>query len=798
MRLLVFLTVSVLLSSTLSCTYEDDNVQLGEWTPKAGGCGGIFFYADEGPLVIEIEKQDLNKTKSSTALRAIFVGPDRKLIQDLWIPDDNIPQGGGTGPAQSLILNAEVEHPGVYAVMITVANDRYGENIIWRFRTSCKKYMIETSRGHRDQHHEEPIVLHDAEREADLCFLPPDNTFSILATNLADDVESLELKDAQNRQIAVISVKNDTAFYTVDEGTRLATPWKLHFEKAQSKVQIQGVTKWSVGDESNYFHQFPNGAFWTPSSESWFSVQSNRWLLTPHNRTIFGDQGEKKSISFKVHNNGIKANQITLELEFPNQKWDIQLSEEKVDLAPNEEKEITLNWIAEKVDQVVHLRATCDDYSTYSTLYAKAGRIPTDSHIDIPLVLKPYFQEHEQYGYLPDYPLDNQPYFNIDNRPFVRTEDGVFSLKNEKWDNVQVGSPNGSIIAFGADGDVYTLAKKNDQAVLLHSQDGGKSFTSYDIPGSSPTSRFDIEQFSGHNIPAGPPPVTRYTQRGADKNHFWRRHGDLELLIPKKGSNGIEWKESILISEKCLGVSSHSGIPSSLVSLGSKIFIVWGEVSDPEVSKEIIPGVPVYVTSYDIATGKLEKPILVGYGAPPNDVHNIPGITLDSKGFLHVLTGTHGRPFNYTRSIEPGNINGGWTEAEPVMDVKGSQSSQTYLGLVTGKDNTLHLAFRLWRYNTDYFPNNYFASLAYMSKKPGEPWSEPVLLVVAPFSSYSVYRHRFTIDRLGRLYLSFDYWSTYWFYRNDKKDRKRTLLMSPDGGLSWKLADNKDLKTEIR
>lgn len=798
LRLSLFFILSIIgLGVVNSCTQSkgqaDVAAEMGEWTPRIGGVGGVFFNAEKGPLVIEIEKQDLNLSKSPTALRVILTGPDRAVIDDQWIPHAGLTSGAGIGPGQSLQLETYLDRPGVYAVMITAANDRYGENIIWRFRTNCEKYMIETSRGHKDEEHKEPIVLKDPETETDLCFLPQNGAFDILITGMDESVKFVELKDSKDQQIAILKVENDTVFQTIKAGGRESIPWKLHFPKAQAKVEIEGVTEWK-DDGTTWFFENSNGALWTPVSDSWFPIQSNRWLIAPHNRLIYGQSGEQKTTIFKIHNNGKEPENVSLSLEFPQEKWNVELSSQVVKLAPNEKKEVQLTWVSSDEDKTVHLRATGKDYTTYSTLYAKAGVSPAASNIEIPLVLKPYFHEHEQFGYLPDYPLDNQMYFNTDNTPFVRTADGISSLQNGKWKTVLTGSMLTSIIAFDADGDVYTLAKENGEAVLLYSSDGGQNFSSYRIPGNSEGSGFDIEQFSGHNVPPGPPAITRYTRKGADAEHFWRRYGDMELLIPKKTANGIEWEDPILISKECLGVSSHSGIPSSIVTRGSKIFLSWGEVSDPDVSREEIPGVPVYVTSYDKSTKKLETPVLVGFGAPPNDVHNIPGITIDSDGFLHVLTGTHGRPFKYAKSLVPESVHQGWTKAEPVMEADDSRSTQTYIGLVTGPDNTLHLVFRLWRYNTEYFPNNYFASLAYMSKKPGESWTKPQVLVVAPFSHYSLYRHRLTIDREGRLFLSYFYWSTYWFYRNDRNSNERSLLMSPDGGRSWKMAQDSDLE----
>ena len=791
--ILGLLSILVFNSFILGNPLQDDK-KLGEWTPKIGGCGGVFFNASQGPLIIEIGKQDLNLSNSITSMRAILIGPDREVIEDMWIPADGLSKGKGIGPEQTLRFETQVESPGLYALMITVSNDSYGNNVIWRFRTNCSKYMIETSRAHRDTYHQEPIVLKDPEREANICFMPQKNSFKITITDLPDTLKLIELKDVHNRQIASLKVENNAVSHSFDKGSRSGSPWVLSFQNAKAKIEIEGVTQWRGNDASDVFSRYPNGSLWTPEVNSWFPILENRWLISPYNRKIYAQLGETKSTAFTIHNNGTESKTILLSLEFPNKKWSVQLSDKEVELAPNEGKEISLTWKSDNADQIVYLRATNGDFSTYSTLYTKVGDATLKSPINIPLVLKPYSHEQEQFGYFPDYPVDNQLYFNIDNKPFVRTSKQVASLKDGEWKNSKVGNMLGSIISFDSHGNVYTLAKERDQAYLMRSKDNGLTFDSYKVPGNSQRSSFDIEQFTGHNIIIDPPPITRYSQKGVDEKHFWRRYGDLELLIPRKSKNGIEWEKPILISEKCLGVSSHSGIPSSIVSRGSKIFLCWGEVSDPDVSKDIIPGVPVYVTSYDRLTKQVEKPVLVGYGAPPNDVHNIPGITIDSEGFLHVLTGTHGSPFHYTRSNEPESTNKGWTEPVPLMETKDSRSTQTYLGMVTGLDNTLHLVFRLWRYNTEYFPDSYFASLAYMNKEPDKPWSDPQILVVAPFSEYSVYKHRLTIDRKGKLFIHYNYWSTYWFYRNDRSGNIATVLMSGDNGNTWKLLDDEDLQ----
>jgi len=54
---------------------------------------------------------------------------------------------------------------------------------------------------------------------------------------------------------------------------------------------------------------------------------------------------------------------------------------------------------------------------------------------------------------------------------------------------------------------------------------------------------------------------------------------------------------------------------------------------------------------------------------------------------------------------------------------------------------------------------------------------------------------RATIDRRGRLFLSYDYWSTYWFYRTDHRGSRRALLTSADGGETWSLAQRFSLSS---
>ena len=105
-------------------------------------------------------------------MRAILIGPDRQVLDEAVIADDGLSRGSGLGPLQQTRLATHVQRPGVYGLNITVSQDRYGDEIVWGFRTNCSRYMIETSRGHRDERRQEPIVLLNPGQPGKVCFVP--------------------------------------------------------------------------------------------------------------------------------------------------------------------------------------------------------------------------------------------------------------------------------------------------------------------------------------------------------------------------------------------------------------------------------------------------------------------------------------------------------------------------------------------------------------------------------------------------------------------------------------------------
>jgi hypothetical protein len=764
---------------------------------RLGGCGGVYFYAPVGELWVEVQKQDLNIRGSKTHLRALLSAPDRSVVDETWLADDGRPTSSGPGPVQRVMLRTSVERPGVYGLNITVTQDRYGENMSWGFRTNCRKYLIETSRGHKDARHQEPIVLRNTGRQGNVGFMPVARAFSIDVSGLTKSANDLTVYNHNGRKIAALAVSpegNAHHAFPADK-SRKGELWRLHLDNAQAVINIDGVTRW----KENSMRE--NLSLWTPDLSSWFAFHESRWLLTPYSRRVHAEAGGDGTVRFTVHNNSPSSKRVRLSLEFDDDAvWPAKLPTTEIELSANSSEQIPVQYkVPSKGSQwKCYVRASVLDetgFSTWSSITLHRGTAPAMSPLKMPVKLEPYRHENEQFGYLPDYPLDNQVYFDMENRPFIVSSDGVFHLRGRFWskttsarsadtDQVIPIRPVGTKIAFDRNNSVYLLARDVGTKVLLCSGDHGETFTAWPVPGSG---SFDIEQFSGHNVPNGPPPLARFHQTARDPKLMWRRVNDLDLMLPAKKPGGmIVMGEPIAVSKMCIGLSAHSGIPSTIVSRSDKVHITWGEATDPQAGA---PGVPTYVATYNRSTGRLGPPALVGYGPPANDVHNSPCITIDSKGYLHVLIGTHGRTFKYVRSLKPNSSDGGWTQAEDV----GAGLRQTYVGMVCDPDDTLHLVFRLWLNDNKHFPAGYYANLAYMSKRSGKEWSKARPLVVAPFSEYSIFYHRLTIDRGGDLFLSYDYWSTFWFYRTDHRGNRRALLMSTDGGNTWKLTSSSEL-----
>jgi hypothetical protein len=295
---------------------------------RLGGVGGVYLLAEPGELIIDVEKRDRNRRAGRTELRAVLAGPDRKVLQEATIPDDNEQARGRLGPAQRVRLSTHVPRKGVYALCITVSGDRYGEHMLWGFRTNCPHYLIETSRGHRDARHEEPIVMDNPDQPGDICFLPRPGAFAVELSGLPKGAAAAEVYDEHGVLQATLAV--DAAGHATHEFAAQAdrgdTPWRLHLPVARATVQIDGLTRWDKQD------RYESLSLWTPDARSFFPFHPYRWLLTPYSRTLYGRPGAAGQAVFSVHNNASQARRVRLSVEFPGAAWPVRLSAEQVTL----------------------------------------------------------------------------------------------------------------------------------------------------------------------------------------------------------------------------------------------------------------------------------------------------------------------------------------------------------------------------------------------------------------------------------------------------------------------------------
>ena len=781
LAVLLFLSTALLVAAPQAKVGPiQTSTDFSRFQPRILGTGGAYFLVPKGRFTLTFQKMDMRKGVAQTVRFTLF-DPARNVLADVWLPGTGKP-----GQFQQVDLACEVAHPGVYGFMISAPDDRYGQNFRWGFQTNCAKFLVETSRGHRDARHQETVGVATPEIPGDIFFYPPKQAFGLELGALPRKTPPPTLLDDQGKTVAAFKLEKDKpATCHVPASPARRAPWAVHFPKMQAVVSGDHFSRWDADS------LFPNSVLWTWKRSAWFDYHTNRHLLFPHNFQRNIPAGQKAEAVFLMKNPGDQPKTVKLALEFaPGDQPFATLPRTSVTLPPRCKGHRLAVTLVSKRDATCRLRATADGFTTYSTITVRQAPEDRDYRLKLPVALTPYRHENQFAAYAPDYPVDGQPYFDLENRPFILGGNTVFSLHDGKWIRAVFDLPGDkkpaisfaiSKIAFDKDNWAYTIVNYRNKKHLAYSSDRGRTFRLAILPvqGSG-----DIEVFTGHNLPPGPPPVTIFqlTESGADVwATRWRRISTMSLAIPEKRDGAIRFGKTLTVSKNSFAPALHSGCPCTIASFQGKTHLIWGEATDP--ADKSIPGVPTYVATYDHATGTLSRPVLVGHGAPANDIHNTPCLTIDGQGYLHALVGTHGATFQYARSLKPNTTQGGWTRAAPV----GNKLSQTYIGMVCDQDNLIHTAFRLWNGRHPLLQKRVVGTLSRQTKPAAaDQWPSPAVFLYAPFTDYSVFYHRLTIDRKGALYLSYTYWSTYWFYRSENP-ADRALARSADGGRTWSL-----------
>jgi len=773
------------------------------------GAKTVLLQVEPGPLKLTLYKRDLNIYDGADELVALLYDAARRPVATLEIPDDGQPlKGGGPGELQSAQTTVECKGGGVYRLMVSQVSH---SDAVFGLETSAERCVVAGGE----------LVLNDGSIGGRLYFEPPAETFTITAQALHDPGrQTMPLFDSQDQVIANFDLSKtgeDQVLEVEPETGARDGLWHFDIEKMDVRMSVTGLS------------------YWTLDATAWFPAGRTRWMLLPYRQTRYLQPGGEAQLEYRLRNSAGEDGAFTVEVEGdPGLACQVLEPEGHVKLKAEETCAVRVSVRLGNDTQPgaalrAHLTAAAVDdreVAESSGLEIRVGDSPVSQDLDLPILLRRYEHENVQFGYVPEY-VCNEVYFDLSNRPLIRERtgsmygtSGLTRLENGTWtergflDAIKRVHPDyrtsyggggfqGAKIAFDGDGGAYTLLRlvlegTGRQCVLVYTPDEGRTYSVYDLPGNS----FDIEQFTGHNALDMPPPILSYVGTGDHPARFASYH-DLLVFMPSKENGQLVLGEPVKVAENCLGSCQHSGGPASTATRDGKTHIVWGEITEDDA-----PGVPTYVATYDHATGKVGEKVLLGYGPPVNDVHNVPAICLDGDGTLHVLIGSHGQAFQYTHSLAPNDAYGGWTEPVPALTAgsvtdqtdEDGEGRQTYISLVCDRNDTLHSAFRQWRLNADeHWPDKTYAALSVQSKLKGEPWGPARAIVIPPVPGYSIYYHKLTVDRLGRLYLSYSHWTSDTTYQDEFPGRyeHRAVVVSHDGGARWKLAETADFEAGI-
>lgn len=380
--------------------------------------------------------------------------------------------------------------------------------------------------------------------------------------------------------------------------------------------------------------------------------------------------------------------------------------------------------------------------------------------------LKYYQSEKELFGYNPDFP-PGVVSFGPDNRPYIITRDdkpAIHTLNHEnQWIEIDFGKDikskfpqwNGFVktdefgnarITFDRNGDAYFFAATGrsnlNKALLLHSKDRGINWTVYPLP----YKEFGrLEANDTFNIGKHPPAIIFYNIAG-------RPNGELRLIAPEKNPDGtLTIPEPVLVTAESGLTTPHSGDGNNAVSVGDNIHLIWMS-NQPDGQK----GVRAFAATCNRQTKQVSAPVFVGRSNEFGDVqkvpdnHNLPVMTVDSKGYLHAILGTHHHPFTYVKSLAPDSVEK-WSAPEIFgvfkKDMTKAEGSYTYPSINCDLQDNIHCIAR-WA------GQGYYFALVYNQRSAVENrWLSQQILVMPYRNMYGCWYHKVSIDHSGDLVL---------------------------------------------
>lgn len=417
------------------------------------------------------------------------------------------------------------------------------------------------------------------------------------------------------------------------------------------------------------------------------------------------------------------------------------------------------------------------------------------------------------------------PSFDRDNAAYLRDDDKLVVIKAGRAATSDFGAAARQAIdrdIFGATGAwdgswdtstlednslyfdqnnrIYTLViprySNLETAALLWSDTLGKDWKAVALSAANAT----MERPDAFNTLNGPPTIISYDYYGRDSGpNLW-----LERLT-QTASGDIAVGQPALVSDQSLLVSNHSGGGNSSYTVGDRVFITY-----PVLDKNGA-GTAAYIRQFNKSTNEFDgPPVALGRSTTKEtaDPHDIPVITGDKAGTLHVVVGAHHAMFTYSTSKTPLSIYDGWSDPVLLGEPKRADQfgSYTYASINMTTDENINILARMEG-------DEYRFALAQI-RKPAKGaqvrWNGSLnhRVIARPNRKfYGVWRHRVTQDREGKLYLNIRYWPNQltpeeavilgldarsgincrigrcWY--PDAPYIQPTTLISSDGGLTW-------------
>ncbi|MEO7598580.1 MAG: BNR-4 repeat-containing protein [Opitutus sp.] len=183
---------------------------------------------------------------------------------------------------------------------------------------------------------------------------------------------------------------------------------------------------------------------------------------------------------------------------------------------------------------------------------------------------------------------------------------------------------------------------------------------------------------------------------------------------------------------------------NKIITLNSRTHVVWLDA--------VAEGFRVRGRTLDHTTGEWSPVTTIGEA---QDNHGGPALTVDSKGFLHIVYYPHHQAVRYRRSVQPNDLSH-WEEEERFGD------GLSYPSLLCAPDDTLIVAARRGFFGPDgkYLDKHYLEEELWI-KSPGSSWQRQSVLIRGRFPRYAQFASglvwspdRKTIHLGGRIYES--------------------------------------------